>query len=479
MKTTTATKTECPNCGTAGKTVKPVTLRALLKEQYALEVAAEEHDDCEAGCRPSKGNTGWRFCASTGCDVVYFGEQNGITFTKAQLTVEVGVKETTGERPLCYCFGHSVASIKEELQARGSSEALDDIRAKMKNVGCSCEVTNPSGSCCLGAVAKGVETAKSELPATLSNRSSSSKAETVTKVGTVLSAIMASACCWLPLVLLAVGVSGAGIAATLEAYRPILMVVTFGFLGAAFYLTYRPKKSASGQGCCATTEGEDCCATNNAGRFNMMSMNKIMLWGVTVAAIAFLLFPNYVGTLFGTGGQATVTENMHRSVFKIEGMTCDGCATTVSQAISQVSGVLAVDVSYEQKQAVVGTNAPVQSSAIEDALTKAGYKGELVDSETSPDVIPSDTTNGNEPSQQDEVTELRHTALTIEGMTCEHCATALQERLAGLPEVAEVKVDFKSKKAIVSTPSCCAFPTDKILTTIKAAGFSSAVDESD
>ena len=83
------------------------------------------------------------------------------------------------------------------------------------------------------------------------------------------------------------------------------------------------------------------------------------------------------------------------------------------------------------------------------------------------------------PSQQNEVAELRHTALTIEGMTCEHCATALQERLAGLPEVAEAQVDFKSKKAIVSTPSGCAFPTGKILTTIKAAGFSGAVDESD
>ena len=54
----------------------------------------------------------------------------------------------------------------------------------------------------------------------------------------VVSAILASACCWLPLVLIALGASGAGIAAGLEAYRPLLIVVTFGFLGAAFYLTY-------------------------------------------------------------------------------------------------------------------------------------------------------------------------------------------------------------------------------------------------
>ena len=67
------------------------------------------------------------------------------------------------------------------------------------------------------------------------------------KIGTVVSAIMASSCCWLPVLLLAVGVSGAGIASALEAYRPLFMVVTIGFLAMAFYFTYRPKHAAPGQ----------------------------------------------------------------------------------------------------------------------------------------------------------------------------------------------------------------------------------------
>lgn len=47
----------------------------------------------------------------------------------------------------------------------------------------------------------------------------------------------ASSCCWLPLVLLAAGVTGAGIAAALEAYRPLFVVVTFGFLAAKSVLS--------------------------------------------------------------------------------------------------------------------------------------------------------------------------------------------------------------------------------------------------
>ena len=47
------------------------------------------------------------FCDTPGCDVVYFAV-DATRFTQGQLRVEIGVKQTTGERPLCYCFGHSV-----------------------------------------------------------------------------------------------------------------------------------------------------------------------------------------------------------------------------------------------------------------------------------------------------------------------------------------------------------------------------------
>src|SRR5262245_35908569 len=101
---------------------------------------------------------------------------------------------------------------------------------------------------------------------------------------------MASSCCWLPVLLLAVGVSGAGIASALEAYRPVFMVVTFGFLGMAFYFTYRPRPRPIGAAdCCAPPQpaAVDCCsqapatmpsAATAPRRFNMMAVNKIMLW---------------------------------------------------------------------------------------------------------------------------------------------------------------------------------------------------------
>ncbi|HUY90101.1 MAG TPA: mercuric transporter MerT family protein [Pirellulales bacterium] len=381
-------------------------LRALLKEEFA-ERFTEDGRACGGtsgeGCKPIVADTAWRFCDSPDCDVVYFSEDNDAVFTKSQLKVSVGIKETTGERPLCYCFGHSVASIKNELRTRGHSGALDDIRVKMKDPGCRCESENPSGSCCLGSVAKGIQIAQEELEmsgidvkaqATLEESSIPAKPRTtrgekIAKIGTVLSAIMASACCWLPLVLLAVGVSGAGIAATLEAYRPLFIVLTFGFLAAAFYFTYRPKKAAAvaGHGCCATepAEGEDCCAPTGKRRFTMLTLNKAMLWVVTVLAVAFLGFPSYVGALFGTGTRTGAAASdyldvMNRAVFQVDGMTCEGCAATVAQAIRQVPGVAAVEVDYEKRQAIVGAGCcAVPKDRILAALKKAGYSGRFVE----------------------------------------------------------------------------------------------------
>lgn len=112
------------------------------------------------------------------------------------------------------------------------------------------------------------------------------------------------------------GVSGAGLIRALETHRPVLMVVTFGFLGSAFYLTYRPRRSAGAEDCCAQP------AESGRRRFNRMALNKVMLWAVTVMAVVFLFFPQYVTSLFGSSGE--ITAEMHQTVVQVVGMTCPG-----------------------------------------------------------------------------------------------------------------------------------------------------------
>ncbi len=86
-------------------------------------------------------------------------------------------------------------------------------------------------------------------------------------------------------------------------------------------------------------------------------------------------------TLFGTANQ-TVTSDMQNFVFEIDGITCEGCATTVQAAIRQVPGVLATEVDYENSLASVGMKPgqPIPIQEIQTALKQAGYSGSLRES---------------------------------------------------------------------------------------------------
>jgi copper chaperone CopZ len=83
---------------------------------------------------------------------------------------------------------------------------------------------------------------------------------------------------------------------------------------------------------------------------------------------------------------------MNRSVFAIEGMICEGCSSIAAKAIRDVPGVLVVEVSYVDGQAVVGTEAccTVPNEKLLAAIESAGYRGTFVPSEGSPHGLPGE-----------------------------------------------------------------------------------------
>jgi mercuric ion transport protein len=106
------------------------------------------------------------------------------------------------------------------------------------------------------------------------------RAERAAVTGSVVSGILASACCIGPLVFALLGVSGAAIAQSFEPFRPYLLAVTYALLCGAFYFTYRPRQAACGpRGACEMPR------TNRAG--------KIMLWTAAVIVVLATTFPWY------------------------------------------------------------------------------------------------------------------------------------------------------------------------------------------
>jgi len=95
----------------------------------------------------------------------------------------------------------------------------------------------------------------------------------------ILSAIGASVCCVGPLVLLALGVSGAwiGSLAALEPYRPIFIGLTLLFLGLAFYRLYLARPSCSPESACANPR--------------TLKRQRVAFWIVAVLVLGLIAVP--------------------------------------------------------------------------------------------------------------------------------------------------------------------------------------------
>ncbi|MGH8507791.1 MAG: mercuric transporter MerT family protein [Gammaproteobacteria bacterium] len=105
-------------------------------------------------------------------------------------------------------------------------------------------------------------------------------------IGGILGAIAASSCCVLPLVLFALGISGAWISnlTVLAPYQPYFVAVTLTCLAAGFAMVYRKPK--------AVCLPDSSCAKPGSDR-----LTKLGLWTATVIIAAALVFP-YVAPLF-------------------------------------------------------------------------------------------------------------------------------------------------------------------------------------
>lgn len=119
-------KQACPACKEACLAVPKVTVLQHIKEPWEHQLRAESY----------------YFCRTQACDVVYFSDKDE-TIQKADIRTRIGVKETDDDSLICFCFSVSRAV------AASNKKARDFVVEQTKASSCSCELTNPSGKCCL------------------------------------------------------------------------------------------------------------------------------------------------------------------------------------------------------------------------------------------------------------------------------------------------------------------------------------------
>ena len=131
------TKDICPVCKNKAKEVSAITVKSLVKSEYLKELSSVKD---------------FFYCQTPNCEVIYF-KPNEIIIQE-HLIKEVGIKEWSSPKTVCYCFNWTKEKISDEVNKLGKTNAIGDISEKMNSIGCDCEHKNPSGKCCLKDVKK-------------------------------------------------------------------------------------------------------------------------------------------------------------------------------------------------------------------------------------------------------------------------------------------------------------------------------------
>lgn len=187
----------------------------------------------------------------------------------------------------------------------------------------------------------------------------------------VLTALLASACCWLPLLAVSVGLSFGGLSVWFMKYRLPLLGVTAILLATAFYMVYLGKRRcASGSACAAPSPG-------------FRRVNQMMLWVATVAVLGAATFPSYVGYLLADPAptqQAGPSDAFRTVTLDLGGMTCEGCAALVQNSLTGLPGVQSASVSYADRLAIVTIDrvSGLEEDSLINAIEAAGYTAWVV-----------------------------------------------------------------------------------------------------
>lgn len=434
----------CPECGTRGRKVEPVTLESLLIEDARADL---------------NGSSDFRFCKTELCEVVYYREGGAERFVSSDVRVPVFQKSADPSRIVCYCFEHRVADIEYDVARTGTSVVPEAITEKCRQGLDHCEELNPQGACCLGNVRQVVkaamaQTSSSEIAAPAASRAASDRcavesatgalpaedccspaANVLSKAvparrqrraglwsasGAVVAAALSSACCWLPLMLIAMGASAAGVGGFFEAYRIYFLGGAALLLAAGFYFVYLRQPT------CAP--GEVCEAPSP----KFMRLNRIMIWVATVFVLALAAFPNYVGALLGGADDPppAATASLSSRTYTIEGMTCQGCAGPVKKALMGLDGVASAEVSYPEKlvRLYVTEQVAVTDAEVIAAVETLGYRAR-------PASAPAN---------------VQQATFSVEGMTCGSCNVAVKVAAEKVEGVTEAAASHADKRAWVS-----------------------------
>ena len=134
---------KCPVCGDAGKLVKNVTVRHLVKKEFG-----EAINDLD-----------FAICMSENCNTVYFSINEHVIIEKNQVREAIWYKKDADPKYACYCNKVTFDQIKEAVRIIGDKNMSKVINYTGAMKSCHCEISNPLGICCHETIKQAIDEA--------------------------------------------------------------------------------------------------------------------------------------------------------------------------------------------------------------------------------------------------------------------------------------------------------------------------------
>src|SRR5699024_9926478 len=193
------------------------------------------------------------------------------------------------------------------------------------------------------------------------------------------------------------------------------------------------KTATSVSSCCSTdtikTEQDACCQQEST--FNHVTEN------ITIQPAPSKSKPK-------TEPQK-LNQNTKTMAFKVKGMDCPSCASSVEKALTKIKNLSNVNINYATEKLQVSAHGDLSISQIEKTVTNLGFTVEPLHQKPHHD----------------------YATYRVDGMDCGGCAKTIEKHLINISGVSDVQVNFSTGQMKVSHT----LPSDHILKEISKIGF--------
>ncbi|KAF2454731.1 E1-E2 ATPase-domain-containing protein [Lineolata rhizophorae] len=168
---------------------------------------------------------------------------------------------------------------------------------------------------------------------------------------------------------------------------------------------------------------------------------------------------------------------MATTTLKVEGMTCGACTSSVESAFKDIDGVGDVSVSLVMERAVVVHDPEkVPAEKVREMIEDRGFDAEVLSSDM-PEAATAATEEEDEGQTEEEDGEggsLFVTELSVGGMTCGACTSAVEGAFKGVPGVVSFSISLLSERAVVEHDAQLLAP-NRIAEIIEDTGFDASI----